>query len=44
MTLKQGSKLKGNSIQYVIESILGQGSFGVTYKAKASANGWWTWR
>lgn len=34
MTLKQGSILKGNSIQYVIESILGQGSFGVTYKAK----------
>ncbi len=34
MTLKQGSKLKGNSIQYVIESVLGQGTFGVTYKAK----------
>ena len=34
MTLKQGSKLKGNSIRYVIESVLGQGSFGVTYKAK----------
>lgn len=34
MTLKQGSKLNGNNIQYVIESVLGQGSFGVTYKAK----------
>lgn len=35
MTLKQGSKLNGNNIQYVIESVLGQGSFGVTYKAKS---------
>lgn len=34
MTLKQGSKLNGNNIQYVIESVLGQGTFGVTYKAK----------
>ncbi len=34
MTLKIGSKLKGNSFQYVIERVLGQGSFGVTYKAK----------
>ncbi len=34
MTLKQGSELNGNNIQYVIESVLGQGSFGVTYKAK----------
>lgn len=34
MTLKTGSKLKGNSFQYVIERVLGQGSFGVTYKAK----------
>lgn len=34
MTLKQGSKLNGNNIQYVIEGVLGQGSFGVTYKAK----------
>lgn len=34
MTLKQGSKLSGNNIQYVIESVLGQGTFGVTYKAK----------
>lgn len=34
MTLKQGSKLNGNNIQYIIESVLGQGSFGVTYKAK----------
>ena len=34
MTLKIGSKLNGNNIQYVIESVLGQGSFGVTYKAK----------
>ena len=34
MTLKQGSKLNGNNIHYVIESVLGQGSFGVTYKAK----------
>lgn len=34
MTLNIGSKLKGNSFQYVIEEVLGQGSFGVTYKAK----------
>lgn len=34
MTLKIGSKLKGNSFQYVIERVLGQGSFGVTYKAR----------
>lgn len=34
MTLKIGSKLKGNSFQYVIEGVLGQGTFGVTYKAK----------
>ena len=34
MTLKIGSKLKGNSFQYVIEGVLGQGSFGVTYKAR----------
>lgn len=34
MTLNIGSKLKGTSFQYVIEGVLGQGSFGVTYKAK----------
>ena len=34
MTLNIGTKLKGNSFQYVIEGVLGQGSFGVTYKAK----------
>ena len=34
MTLKVGSKLKGNSFQYVIDGVLGQGSFGVTYKAR----------
>lgn len=34
MTLKAGSKLKGNSFLYVIDGVLGQGSFGVTYKAK----------
>lgn len=34
MTLKIGSKLKGNAFLYVIEGVLGQGSFGVTYKAK----------
>lgn len=37
MTLKHGSRLNGNNIQYVIESVLGQGSFGVTYKAKGFA-------
>ena len=34
MTLKQGSRLNGNSFQYIIERVLGQGSFGVTYKAR----------
>jgi hypothetical protein len=35
MTLKPGSKLNGNNIQYVIDSVLEQGGFGITYKAKA---------
>ncbi len=32
--LKVGYSLQGKNIHYTIESILGQGSFGVTYKAK----------
>lgn len=32
--LSIGTTLNGNSIQYKIESVLGQGSFGITYKAK----------
>ena len=34
-TLKIGQELHSDSIVYRIESVLGQGSFGVTYKAKA---------
>lgn len=34
-TLKIGKELHGDNILYRIESVLGQGSFGVTYKAKA---------
>lgn len=34
-TLNIGQELHGDNILYRIESVLGQGSFGVTYKAKA---------
>lgn len=34
-TLKIGQELNSDSIVYRIESVLGQGSFGITYKAKA---------
>jgi len=34
-TLNIGKELHGDNILYRIESVLGQGSFGVTYKAKA---------
>lgn len=34
-TLKIGQELRSDNINYRIESVLGQGSFGVTYKAKA---------
>lgn len=34
-TLMIGQELRGDNIIYRIESVLGQGSFGVTYKAKA---------
>lgn len=34
MTLNIGSKLAGSSLLYIIDKVLGQGSFGVTYKAR----------
>ena len=34
-TLNIGQELHGDSIVYRIEAVLGQGSFGITYKAKA---------
>lgn len=36
-TLKPGQELHSDSIVYRIESVLGQGSFGITYKARAFA-------
>lgn len=33
-TLNSGQELHSDNIVYRIESVLGQGSFGVTYKAK----------
>ena len=34
-TLNIGQELHSDSLTYHIESVLGQGSFGITYKAKA---------
>ncbi len=34
MTLVKGSKISSNNMHYLIEEVLGQGSFGVIYKAK----------